>query len=203
MRRRTVTLAILTALAAACNREPVSPSAAARSSETKPAKAPPAAPVAPRSMVRSTPEKCAGDGSYEQALDCFRIASELRFSIDDGEGEMKRPRPGQERLELHLRKGTDRGVWVAEVKPNGVVWNRDGKHVNDVPQELATLFQRVTLFPDPQKKEGTPQLAAREADTNRYEFTDVNSGRHYTVWVSQTDGRIVKVAIDRETISFS
>lgn len=119
-----------------------------------------------------------------------------------GDGDLTRPRPGQERLALHLRSGSDRGEWRAEVQPSGVVWTRDGKRVAAVPAELAKLYERMTIFPDPQKKEGSARLAGREGDAIRYDFTDVNTGQRYSVWVSSSDGRIIKLTIDQSTMTF-
>jgi len=49
---------------------------------------------------------------------------------------------------------------------------------------------------DPQKKEGSPQLAGTETmsgePSNHYHFTNANSGDANDVWISRSDGRIVK-----------
>src|SRR5438105_1579294 len=61
----------------------------------------------PRKRVTSTAEKCGGDGSYDSAVDCFRIASRLRFTVDSpalsGTGELTRRRIGEEHLDLSLK----------------------------------------------------------------------------------------------------
>ena len=166
----------------------------APSSTTAPAPVP-----APKKPLHSTPQRCAGDGSYEQAVDCIRIAAHIGFASPSGNGEMVRVRIGAERMTLRAHDGT----WTAEAKPSGIVWTHDGKHATNVPQPLEHLYQRLTLFPDPQKKEGSAKLAAHEGDTNRYEFTDANNGDRYVVWVSTTDGRMVKLKVDEVTITFS
>jgi hypothetical protein len=158
-----------------------------------------------RKPVRSTPQKCAGDGSYEQAVDCFRMAAKLRFNVDAplmvGEGEVTRPRIGEERVELSLRDGK----WVAEVHPTGIVWTRDGKTATPSP-EMERLEQRLTLFLDPQKKEGAPQLTGTEAmggiNTNHDHFTDANTGEPYDVWISTEDGHIVRMKVGAMLLTF-
>src|SRR5436305_1793973 len=75
-------------------------------------------------------------------------------------------------------RGADRGEWLASVKPTGVVWTKDGAHAADVPQSMQRLFQRLTIFPDPQKKEGAAQRAG-----DHFEFSDANSGERYVVTV--------------------
>ena len=129
--------------------------------------------------------------------DCFRIASELHFTFNDGSGELKRPSQGLERLTLHITKGEQRGEWVAEAKPNGVAWTKNGKAANDVPQSLARLYQRLTIFPDPQKKEGSAQRVG-----DHFEFTDANSGDRYVVEVSAADGSISELRINDLVMTF-
>jgi hypothetical protein len=161
-----------------------------------------AAPVtaaATKKMLPSTPQRCAGDGSYEQALECIRMAARLHFASSLGDGEMVRSTIGAERMMVRAHDGT----WTAEAKPAGIVWTHDGKHATSVPQPLEHLYQRLTVFPDPQKKEGSAKLGAREGNANRYEFTDANNGDRYVVWVSTTDGRIVKVKVNELTITLS
>ena len=98
-----------------------------------------------------------------------------------------------EELTIDVTRGADRGRWAASVKPNGVVWTKNGQHVADVPSSLQHLFQRLTIFPDPQKKEGAAQRVG-----DAYEFTDANSGDRYVVKVS--GGQIVEVRINEERI---
>jgi len=150
-------------------------------------------PVKP--AIHSTAERCAGDGSYEQSLECLRIAAHLRFTTADLEGELSRTRAGQEQVVLEVRQGGSRGKWLAEAKPAGVVWTRDGKHVTDPPADLERLYQRVTIFPDPQKKEGSPLRSATSDGLVRYDFTDANNGERYAVTVSRTDGHMTEVQI--------
>lgn len=128
----------------------------------------------------------------------MRIASHLKFTSTVGDGELSRPTIGAEKLTITNADG----AWTAEPKPNGIVWTKKGEHTRNVPQPLERLYQRLTIFPDPQKKEGSPKLAATEGDVNRYEFTDANNGDKYVVWVSKSDGHMTKVQIANVTITF-
>ena len=142
----------------------------------------------PKPHALSTPAKCAGDGSYEQAVECFRMSSGFRFHVTtpslNADGALQRPRIGEERVTI--------GDWTAEARHGGIVWTRGGKPAAPTP-ELERLYQRLTLYLDPQKKEGAPQLASSEGAKNRYHFTDANSGELYDVVVSKDDGRIVEL----------
>lgn len=194
MRRGFFVLAVV--FAVACQREkpekPVSGIRHPGSGETRKAVTP-----APKAPLRSTPQHCAGDGSYVAAVDCIRIAAELHFKSSDGAGSMIRKTPGAERLVLD---GND-GEWIGEAKRTGIVWTHDGKAVKDVPQKVEKLWERLTVFPDPQKKEGTPALSM-EGNVRRYDFTDVNSGARYSVWVAPDDGHITKLRVNDWMIEF-
>lgn len=188
---------------ASCHREsPVPPTQTAPPvTETHAAPAPPPT----RKLVRSTPQQCAGDGSYEQALDCLRIAAQLRFNVDaaafSGEGTVTRQTVGAERVELSLKDGQ----WIAEPKLAGIVWTHDGKKATPSP-DLERLYQRLTVVLDPQKKEGTPQLTGIEplagTNANHFHFTDANSGEAYDVWISVADGHIVQERIGQLFLTF-
>jgi hypothetical protein len=196
--RRAAALALVVLLAACGKERPAespAPATAAPPPQSTPVAAPPAAPKKP---LRSTPQKCAGDGSYDQAVECVRIAAHLAFTSSFGDGELTRPTPGAERMTVRAHDG----AWTAEAKPTGIVWTHDGKHATNVPQPLERLYQRLTLFPDPQKKEGSAKLAAKEGETNRYEFTDANNGDRYVVWVSTVDGHMAKLQVGAMTIGF-
>lgn len=199
--RRAAAVAMV-AFAVACGKErpaeqPVVPARAA-STSTATSTIPATPPVIARKPLRSTPQKCAGDGSYEQAVDCIRMAAHLQFTSSLGDGEMTRPTLGAERMTV---RGHD-GAWTAEAKPTGIVWMHDGKHASNPPQLLEHLYERLTFFPDPQKKEGSAKLAGEEGGSNRYEFTDANNGDRYVVWVSTTDGHIAKLQIGALKIEF-
>lgn len=144
----------------------------------------------------STPAKCAGDGSYEQAVECFRMSSGFRFHVAspaiNGNGELRRPRIGQEQMTV--------GDWSAESKVGGIVWTRGGKPATPSP-ELERLYQRLTIYLDPQKKEGSPQLADSSGNKNHYRFTDANSGEPYDVYIAKDDGRIVELRAGKTDIS--
>ena len=189
MKRLAAALAI--ALSFACGRE---------APPAKPAPQPPPAPqptvtfptAAPK--MRSTPQKCGGDGSYAAALDCFRMTSGFTFDVKDSDvtadGAMNRPVPGAERVVIKTKTA---GTWTAEAKATGVAWTHDGKHDSNEPAWADRIWQRTTMFLDPQKKEGAPQLAASDAETNHYHFTDANNGTQYDVWVAKRDGAITKM----------
>jgi len=153
---------------------------------------PASAPVVPRAANRSTPQKCAGDGSYEQAIDCFRMSAGFHFTLDGVRGEMTRPTPGLERVQFKK----DGVTWTGEAKHQGVVWSRNGAHELSPPDLVNHVWQRTTTVLDPQKKEGSPQLAGTETisgePSNHYHFTNANSGDANDVWISTRDGRIVK-----------
>ena len=125
--RRWIIFAAL--LCAACGREapdsttmPAAPPPRARPTVASTQPAIPAPP--PRAANKSTPQKCAGDGSYERALDCFRIAAGFTFVITDAhgvlaQGEMTRSTPGMERVWFRASGAS----WIGEAKPSGVVWS--------------------------------------------------------------------------------
>jgi hypothetical protein len=144
----------------------------------------------------STPAKCAGDGSYEQAVECFRMSSGFRFRVASpaviASGTLQRPRIGEERVTI--------GEWSAQAKAGGIAWTRNGKAATPAP-ELERLYQRLTLWLDPQKKEGGPQLVGSSGATNRYHFTDANSGEAYDVFVAKDDGRIVRFRAGKTEIA--
>jgi hypothetical protein len=182
-------------LLCACARE--EPSNTATTSAPPPAPAtvtsiPASAPVVPRAANRSTPQKCAGDGSYEQAIDCFRMSAGFHFTLDGVRGEMTRPTPGLERVQFKA----DGVTWIGEAKHQGVVWSRNGAHELSPPDVVNRIWQRTTTVLDPQKKEGSPQLAGTETmfgePANHYHFTNANSSDANDVWISRSDGRIVK-----------
>jgi hypothetical protein len=150
---------------------------------------------------KSTPQKCAGDGSYEQALDCFRMSAGFHFTLDGVRGEMTRPTPGMERVQF---KGADGVTWTGEAKHQGVVWSRNGAHELSPPDVVNHIWQRTTMVLDPQKKERSPQLAGTDTisgePANHYHFTNANSGDANEVWVSARDGRIVKWTAGKSTL---
>jgi hypothetical protein len=181
-------------LCAACGREEPSNTAtsAVPAAPTTVTSIPASTPVVPRVANRSTPQKCAGDGSYEQAIDCFRMSAGFHFTLDGVRGEMSRPTPGLERVQFKK----DGVTWTGEAKHQGVVWSRNGAHEMSPPDVVNHVWQHTTMVLDPQKKEGSPQLAGTEAisgePSNHYHFTNANSGDANDVWVSTRDGRIVK-----------
>jgi len=153
-------------------------------------------PQVPKPRGVSTPAKCAGDGSYEQAVECFRMSSGFRFHVKmpglEAKGELHRPRIGEERVTV--------GPWTAETKSGRIVWTRNGKPDHPTP-ELERLYQRLTIYLDPQKKEGSPQLASSDAKANHYHFTDANSGEVYDAFVAKDDGRLVELRAGKTDIA--
>lgn len=143
--------------------------------------------------TKSTPSRCAGRGTYEDALDCFRMTSGFHFTLDGVKGEMARPTLGMESVRFADKGGAP---WLGEAKAAGIVWSRNGKHELSPPEVTNHVWQRTTMLLDPQKKEGTAQLAGVESvngePSNHYHFTNANSGEVNDVWVSTKDGRIVK-----------
>jgi hypothetical protein len=132
--------------------------------------------------------------SYEGTINRFRTSPAFHFTYNDGTGSLKRPRQGMEELTLDIARGPDRGKWTASVKPNGVIWTKDGKHESDVPLSLQRLFQRLTIFPDPQKKEGVAQPTP-----GGFQFTDANGGDRYALETSS--GKIVRITINDLSIA--
>ena len=152
-------------------------------------------PSAPPKM-KSTPQGCNGDGSYAMALDCYRMSSSLIFSVKDTDidafGTMSRPRPGAESVVIRVMGA---GQWSAETKPSGVVWTHDGKRVTNEPAWADRIWQRTTMFLDPQMREGTPRLVGSDAASNHYHFTDANSGTPYDLYVSKRDGSVIRIRV--------
>lgn len=152
-------------------------------------------------QAKSTPAHCAGNGSYGQALDCFRFTSGFHFTLPDAQGEMTRPTLGMERVQFKSSDGT---TWVGEAKHSGVVWTRNGTHDPSPPEITNRVWQRTTMVLDPQKREMSPQLAGVETirgeACNHFHFTNANSGEANDVWVSTGDGRIVRWKMGSSTL---
>jgi hypothetical protein len=196
-------LAFLFCLLAACGRE------SHRESpwEPKPAAPPKPAPTTmvpapatpPRLPRRSTPQQCAGDGSYGMAVDCFRAAAGFHFVFvvekSKIEGDMSRSRPGLERVRF-TNGGSE---WTGITERSAVTWYRGNAKEASPPPIADQVYQRTTLFLDPQKKEGTPRLVGTKGiggeECNHYHFTDANNGSAYDAFVSKGDGRLVELSI--------
>ncbi|HKS23211.1 MAG TPA: hypothetical protein VJZ76_10465 [Thermoanaerobaculia bacterium] len=187
-------MAIVLLLVAACARHETKTTPP----PAQPTQAVPAAPTAavPKPRGVSTPAKCAGDGSYDQAVECFRMSSGFRFRVTSPElnanGTLQRPRIGEETLTI--------GEWTGESKHGAIVWTKGGKPATPTP-ELERLYQRLTIYLDPQKKEGTPQLVDSSGNANHYHFTDANSGEVYDVYVAKDDGRMTRFRAGKTEIS--
>ncbi|HEY0157533.1 MAG TPA: hypothetical protein VGF28_09635 [Thermoanaerobaculia bacterium] len=175
-------------LTAACSREtPAPPPAPVPAASQPPAAA--SAPVKPAPVIK---------GTYEEALVWLRSTPGFRFEIEEGgvraEGRMTRKTIGAESIEVRAN-GEE---WRASSGPQGVAWERrsGGKWTPaPAPPYGNRLYQRVTLAFDPQKKEGAAQLAGTEGSSNRYQFTNANTGELHEVWVAQSDSHIERIRI--------
>ncbi len=137
-------------------------------------------------------------GSYEDAMNWLRSTSGFRFVLDDAdvhaEGRMTRKTVGAEAIEMRVNGEELR----ASSGARGVTWERrsGGKwSAVAAPPYGNRVYQRLTLAIDPQKKEGTAQLAGTEGTTNRYRFTNANTGEVHEVWVAQSDDHVERIRI--------
>lgn len=158
-------------------------------------KAPPKPSV---SNVTTSVEPIAKGGTYAGAMDWFRSTPGFDFAIEDGgihaTGTLTRATVGAETVVFNA----EGGVWRAATGPRGVTWERnDGVAWKAVPApEWGTrLYQRITVAFDPQKKEQTAQLAASDATSHTYRFTNANSGETHEVQVSRANDHVMRVAI--------
>jgi hypothetical protein len=173
-------------LIAACSRETPAPPPTS-TAPSKPAAS--AQPVQPVPVVK---------GTYDEAMVWLRATPGFRFTIDEGgvhaEGKMTRKTVGIESIEV-----TANGEqWRAGSGPQGISWQRrsGGKwSAAPAPPYGNRLYQRVTLAFDPQKKEGTAQLAGSEGGSNLYRFTNANTGELHEVWVAQADSHVERIRI--------
>lgn len=161
---------------------------------------PPPAPGTPKPAASAEPVKPAPvvKGTYEEALVWLRSTPGFRFEIDEAgvraEGKMTRKTIGAEVMEVRAN-GEE---WRASSGVQGVTWERrsGGKWVTaPAPPFGNRLYQRVTLAFDPQKKEGAAQLGGTEGASNRYQFTNANTGELHQVWVAQSDSHVERIKI--------
>jgi hypothetical protein len=131
-------------------------------------------------------------------LTWLRSNSGFQFTVRDGkvtaEGEMKRERVGMETVTFRAEGAEWRGV----SGPRGVVWSRrDGGSWKETtpPLYAGRLWQHVTLAFDPQKREGSAQLAATSDTTNLYRFTDANTGRVHELRVRKDNAKVESLLI--------
>ncbi|HEX8619164.1 MAG TPA: hypothetical protein VF911_16405 [Thermoanaerobaculia bacterium] len=131
-------------------------------------------------------------------MNWFRSTSGFRFVLDDAgvhaEGRMTRKTVGAEAVEMRAN-GEE---WRASSGPRGITWERRNGgswSAAAAPAYGNRVYQRVTLAIDPQKKEGSAQLAGTEGTTNRYRFTNANNGDVHEVWVAQGDGHVERMKI--------
>lgn len=140
----------------------------------------------------------ADKGTYDEAMLWLKSAPGFRFTLKDHgvslEGEMKRPRVGVEQVTFKA----DGAEWRGEAGVRGVVWSkRNGSSWKEAtpPDYAGRVFQRVTFAFDPQKKEGSAQLASSDATSNLYRFTDANTGLVHEVRVNKNDAHIETLRI--------
>lgn len=193
------TLLLVTLFTTGCARETKSPDAST-------------AAVPDRETSKDAPSPAAtprdADASYDAALDWLRSTSGFQFTLRDGEvsgeGELRRTTIGAESMTLRTADGVE---WRATTTQGGVVWERreaGGWRAAPEPAFGNRVYQRLTIPFDPQKKEGAAQLVASDANTNRYRFTDANSGRVHELHVSRQRGDIERMTIgDDVDIRFS
>ena len=181
-------LLVFSLMIAACSQEtPAPPAPAAPVSTTQTATA--TQPAQPVPVVK---------GTYDEAMNWFRSAKAFTFVLDDGgvhaEGRMTRKTVGAESVEFRAN-GAE---WRASSGALGVTWERrDGGKWSkaETPEFGNRIYQRVTLGVDPQKQEGAPQLAGTEGTSNRFRFTNANTGQVHEVWVAQSDSRLERMRI--------
>lgn len=198
MRRERLRIAIILTLLplAACSRETPAP---ATSSSTTTASAPPVtADPAAVSTAAGTPPAPTADGSYDEALLWFRSTKGFRFAIDESgvhaEGEVTRKTIGSESVTFTVNGEQ----WRAAAGEQGVTWERRSGSTwtsAAMPAWGNRLYQRVTVAFDPQKREGSAQLAGSEGTANHYRFTNANTGEVHEVWVSKAGNHIERMKI--------
>jgi hypothetical protein len=194
MRCERLRIAIILTLLplAACSREtpaPVSKTSTAPSVTTDPAAV---------STAAGTPPARQANGSYDESMTWFRSTNGFRFTIDESgvhaEGEVSRKTVGAESVTFTVNGEQ----WRAAAGGQGVAWERRSGSTwtaAAMPAWGNRLYQRVTVAFDPQKQEGSAQLAGSEGTTNLYRFTNANTGEVHEVWVSKADNHIERMKI--------
>ncbi|MDQ3283443.1 MAG: hypothetical protein M3Q69_18745 [Acidobacteriota bacterium] len=136
-------------------------------------------------------------------MNWFRSAPAFSFVLEEGgvraEGTMQRKTIGAETVTFRAN-GEE---WRASAGANGVAWEKKSGgrwSAADAPPFGNRVYQRVTLAFDPQKKEGSAQLAGTEGASNHYRFTDANSGNVHDVWVAQSDGHVERMKIGESVV---
>jgi hypothetical protein len=194
--RLRIAIILTLLLPAACSREtpaPARPSAptttAAPSVTTDPAAV---------STAAGTPPARAAEGSYDEALLWFRSTNGFRFTIDESgvhaEGELTRKTIGAESVTFTVNGEQ----WRATAGEQGVRWERRSGSTwtgAAMPAWGNRLYQRVTVVFDPQKREGSAQLAGSDGTANHYRFTNANTGEVHEVWVSKAGNHIERMKI--------
>ena len=179
MRRALLALLVF---AIACQRETPAP--------------PPVAPTtttAATATTASTPPVTAATPTYKHAAEWYGRTRGFHFTMKgsgfDIEGDMERTTPGAERVRFK-HAGAE---WMGAAERTGVVWYRrtGGKWTKAAPPPFADgVYQRATIWIDPQKREGD----AQPNGATGYRFTDANSGDVYSIAVDG-QGRIEKLDV--------
>lgn len=148
--------------------------------------------------VTTAAEPLQSGGTYEGAMNWFRSTHGFDFAIEEAgvraTGTMARETVGAETVAFNVNGET----WRATAGPRGVTWERnDGGawKAAAAPEWGPRLYQRVTVAFDPRKKEPAPQLAASDATTNSWRFTNANSGEVHEVQVNKVNGQVSRIAI--------
>ena len=128
----------------------------------------------------------------------MQSAPKFHFVLDESgvhaEGDLTRKTVGQQLVQFR----TNGDEWRATSGVRGVVWERRkgaSWTAADAPPFGNRVYQRVTLAFDPQKKEGTAQLAGTEGRTSHYRFTNANTGEVHEVWVNTADHHVERIKI--------
>jgi hypothetical protein len=150
---------------------------------------------------RYIPPVCVANGSYSQAVECFRIAELVRFRTANGQGTLTR-KGGVVRMVFYIATNQIKGSWTATAEKDVVVWAFNGVRVDVVPDDIARIFELVARYPGPTRKEGEPILTGRDEKAITYEFTDEGSGENYVVKVDPASGHLRRLTVGEIDLTF-
>lgn len=155
-----------------------------------------------RRTGRYIPPVCAADGSYEQARACFLKSEVVRFRTADGMGTLTREAPGRESMMLYVARGPLRGRWRAMRAGPRVYWSLNQGGVRTPPPQVARIFDLVSRFPDPPKREGKPRLVSRDDKAVTWEFTAADSGERWVVRLHVATGHLLELTAGAVSLRF-
>lgn len=188
-----IALSLIVCMVAACSRETPGPSPTQTSAPPSPTPVVTSTGVAP-----STSSPAIDKGTYDNAMTWMKSNPGFRFTLVDhgvnAVGTMTRKTVASEVVTLRV----DGAEWRCEAGPRGLVWSkREGSGWKETtpPDYAGRLFQRVTVAFDPQKKEGSAQLASSDATSNVYRFTNANSGEVHELRVNKADAHIESMKV--------